>query len=54
MNTPKDIRHLLPVEQLIAHEERQRDQRSARLVLVIVAVMGWVFFAMALAVAGCR
>lgn len=49
-----DMAHLLPVEQLISHEERERDRRSAKLVLLVFAVSGWVFFALGLVVVGCR
>lgn len=49
-----DMAHLLPVERLISHEERERDRRSRTLVLVVFGVTGWVFFVISLAISGCR
>lgn len=47
---PKDMRHLLPVEQIITSAEREADERCRRRVLTVFALTGWVFFALALAI----
>lgn len=49
-----DLSHLLPVERLISHEEREQERRSAKFVLLVFAVSGWLFFALALVITGCR
>ncbi len=54
MKSPKDIRALLPVDQLITQEQRIAEARSRRMVLVVLAVTGWVFFTLSLALSGCQ
>lgn len=54
MNPPKEIRALLPVDQLITREQRDAESRKRRMVLAVLAVTGWVFFALSVALSGCR
>jgi hypothetical protein len=45
---PKDIRALLPVEEIITRYDRIQRARLERSVALVIVFSGWVFFALAL------